>query len=221
MTQETFFQVIDQWGVSLSKLSIVVGEPCGWEGAHGVYKKDGHWIYYSADGRNHIEEDLMSSEDAAFDELLRKITVDLRDYTNKFVTRKIAKIPKDRICQILQETYGFSSQRAIDAWEYLKQDMHVLFEYKYYVTTGKFVPDPYGYKVQGYSAMQLHNTTYLTVLGAFNYLIYLTVKPQEALDHLKKGLPNRDILFLKNTGTAHRKKDAICTLLELPNCYKK
>lgn len=193
MKQEEFFQVIDQYGISLTKLSIVIGEPCGWEGAHGVYEKDGHWIYYSADGRNHIDEDIMNSEDEAFDEMLRKVNVDLRGFTNKFVTREIAKIPKDVVCHFLQKQYVLSSQQSRDAWDYLKQDMHVLFEFKYYIANGKFVPDKYCYRVQGYTAEQLYDTTYLEVLGAFNYLIYLTIKPQEALANLKKGLPRRKI----------------------------
>ena len=31
--------MINDWGIDLNKLSIVIGEPCGWEGAHGIYKK--------------------------------------------------------------------------------------------------------------------------------------------------------------------------------------
>lgn len=44
-------------------------------------------------------------------------------------------------------------------------------------------------EVQGYSAEELKNTTKLTTLGAYNYLIYLRESPKEALDNLCKGLP--------------------------------
>lgn len=43
--------------------------------------------------------------------------------------------------------------------------------------------------VEGYTAQQLKETTHLTVLGAYNYLIYLREDPKTALDNLKKGLP--------------------------------
>lgn len=42
--------------------------------------------------------------------------------------------------------------------------------------------------VEGYTAQQLKETTKLTVLGAYNYLIYLREDPKTALDNLRKGL---------------------------------
>jgi hypothetical protein len=53
------------------------------------------------------------------------------------------------------------------------------------------VPEKYCYSVQGYTAQQLYETTYLDALGAFNYLVYLKRKPKEALADLKAGLPRR------------------------------
>lgn len=191
MKQQEFFQMVDECGIDLNKLSIVIGERCGWEGIHGLYEKDGQWFYYSADGRNHIEEEAMRSEDDAFDAILSKMNVELRSFTNKFVSREIAKLPKQVVCDFLQKEYSLAPKQTDDAWNYLKQDMHVLFEFKYYVANGMFVPEKHSYKVQGYSAEQLHKTTYLEVLGAFNYLIYLSTKPKEALSNLKNGLPRR------------------------------
>ena len=45
--------------------------------------------------------------------------------------------------------------------------------------------------VEGYTAKQLNETTHLTVMGAYNYLIYLREDPKTALDNLKKGLPTK------------------------------
>lgn len=73
----------------------------------------------------------------------------------------------------------------------LKRDMYVLAEFKHYVATGSFVPADCCYRIQGYSAEQLCRTTCLTPLGAFNYLIYLQERPEEALANLKAGLPRR------------------------------
>ena len=42
--------------------------------------------------------------------------------------------------------------------------------------------------VEGYTAQKLTEITRLTVLGAYNYLIYLREDPKTALDNLKKGL---------------------------------
>lgn len=193
MKQKEFLQLIDQYGLNLNKLSITIGETSGWEGAHGVYFKNGTWFYYSADGRNHIDESALENEDKAFEKMMKYVFLDLdtKRYLTKIIDEDIVKIGKETVCRFIQEKYAMSEQQANDAWTYLKQDMHVLFEFKYYVAKGDFVPDKYCYKVQGYSAEQLHTTTYLEVLGAFNYLIYLGAKPQEALANLKKGLPRR------------------------------
>ena len=196
MKQQEFFELIDQYGISLIELGINIGKLSGWEGVHGIYEKDGKWFYYSADGRNHIDKTPLENEERAFDKIFRDVFADL--YTGCYLTpsidAEIIKIKKDVICQFIRETYSMSEQQANDAWEYLKQDMHVLFEFKYYVAKGEFVPAKNCYKVQGYSAEQLYTTTYLEVLGAFNYLIYLTMKPQEALDKLKKELPRRSVI---------------------------
>lgn len=43
--------------------------------------------------------------------------------------------------------------------------------------------------VKGYIAEQLYQNTYLSVLGAYNYLIYLREAPINAIEDLKQGLP--------------------------------
>lgn len=102
-----------------------------------------------------------------------------------------SKLPKDAVCCFLRENYDMSEQQADDALRYLKRDMNVLAEFKHYVATGSFVPADCCYRIQGYSAEQLCRTTCLTPLGAFNYLIYLQERPEEALANLKAGLPRR------------------------------
>lgn len=191
MKREEFFQLIDEYGIDLNKLSIAIDSPSGWEGDHGVYEENGQWIYFSADGRNRIDKELLASEDEAFDKIMTDVDYDLRSFTNRNVTREIAKLPKKDVCEFLQKEYALTLRQAIEAWDYLKQDMNVLFEFKYYIVKGEFVPEKYCYKVKGYSAEQLYKTSYLEVLGAFNYLIYLKRKPNEALAALKAGLPRK------------------------------
>lgn len=45
--------------------------------------------------------------------------------------------------------------------------------------------------VQGYTAKYLFENYPLNELGAYNYLIYLREKPEEALEKLKQGLPRK------------------------------
>ena len=209
MKRQEFFELIDQYGISLSKLSIKVGKISGWEGDHGIYEEDGNWFYYSADERNNIDKTPLESEEIALDKIFRTVFVDLdtKRYLTLSIDEEIVKIKKDTICKFIRENYSMSEQQANDAWEYLKQDMHVLFEFKYYVAKGEFVPAKNCYKVQGYSAEQLYTTTYLEVLGAFNYLVYLKTKPQEALDKLKKGLPRRKVFSDKDLKEVQKKMD--------------
>ena len=199
MKQQEFLQLIDLYGIDLNKLSIVIGELSGWEGAHGVYSKEGQWIYFSTDGWNNIDESSFESEDEAFDKMMTQVFVDL--YTSHYITRSIdkdiIKIKKETVCNYLRDTYSYSERKAESAWEYLKKDMHVLFEFKYYVLNGSFIPEKQCYKVQGYSAEQIHKTTHLEVLGAFNYLVYLSTKPQEALANLKKKDCLKEIIIIK------------------------
>lgn len=209
MKRQEFLELIDQYGISLSRLGIRLDEISGWEGDHGIYEEDGKWFYYSSDGRNHIDKTLLENEEIAFDKMFHVVFVDLdiECYLTLSIDEEIVKIKKNMICQFIRETYSMSEQQANDAWEYLKNDMHALFEFKYYVAKGDFVPADDCYKVQGYSAEQLYTTTYLEVLGAFNYLVYLKTKPQEALDKLKKGLPRRKVFSDKDLKAVQKKMD--------------
>ena len=196
MTQEEFFQQIENLGIDLQALRIVVGRCSGRAGVHGIYEKDGQWIYYFADDRNDIYEEIVGNEEEAFDKMYRYTFVDLRlkRYLSTTITEDIAKIDKQTVCQFISKTYSMSEQKANDMWNNLKRDMHVLFEFKYYVANNEFVPDKFCYKVRGYSAEQLYNATSLTTLGAFNYMVYLKRKPEEALANLQKELPRRRLL---------------------------
>lgn len=45
--------------------------------------------------------------------------------------------------------------------------------------------------VEGYNAKQLNQNTHLSVIGAYNYLIYLREDAKNALEDLQKGLPQK------------------------------
>lgn len=87
MKKQEFFELIDQYGISLSKLGIIIGETSGWEGDHGIYEEDGKWFYYSSDGRNNIDKTPLENEEIAFDKIFRDVFADL--YTECYLTPSI------------------------------------------------------------------------------------------------------------------------------------
>jgi hypothetical protein len=89
----------------------------------------------------------------------------------------------------LQTEYGYSEEKAKKAVEYLMRVPIIAFEYSYFISHGDFVPDQYASTFSGYTAKGLCEGTGLTVLGAFNFMVYLKQNPDEALVNL-----NRDFL---------------------------
>ena len=70
-----------------------------------------------------------------------------------------------------------------------KEHQDIMMEYGEYTLTKQFTDNPIS--VEGYTAKRLTETTKLTVLGAYNYLIYLRRNPAEALKNLAAGLPTK------------------------------
>jgi len=93
----------------------------------------------------------------------------------------------------LAENYGYGRQKAEKAVAYLMQVEYIACEFVYFIEHGTFVPPHLACVFEGYTAQRLYEETSLTVLGAFNYMVYLKTKPQEALENLRKGLPSRTI----------------------------
>ena len=63
--------------------------------------------------------------------------------------------------------------------------------YQYIMNDEAFTLNPI--KVEGFTAQYLVTHYSLSILGAYNYLIYLRERPEEALMNLKEGLPRRKI----------------------------
>ena len=72
----------------------------------------------------------------------------------------------------------------------LKKFSDIYNEFIEYITFG-IIDENNCIKVNGYDVNKLLKTTYLSPLGAYNYLIYLRENPKEALADLKKGLPRK------------------------------
>lgn len=95
------------------------------------------------------------------------------------------------IIEHLKTEYGYSDIKAQKALDYLLQAKFIAFEYWYYIENGHFILDEYAEAYSGYTAKRIATETDLTVLGAFNYMVYLKQKPDEALANLKNGLPRK------------------------------
>ena len=79
---------------------------------------------------------------------------------------------RKRIEKILQK---------LDQYEDIKLEFYETIIYENFPVSGAI-------EVCRYTAKKLNETTHLTVLGAYNYLIYLREDPKTTLDNLKKGL---------------------------------
>lgn len=97
---------------------------------------------------------------------------------------------ENSIKEYLIKECGMSRKAAQDAFDKLYKHYDLLNEFYFYVKNGRF-ESYYPSTAEGYSAQQLYETTYLTPIGAYNYLIYLRESPEEALENLEKGLPRK------------------------------
>lgn len=112
-------------------------------------------------------------------------------FVNRSITRNVIQTSKSYVCNFLQKKYSIPKSDAEDTWAYLLQDFRILNEVKYFALNNKFVPEKHCVKIRGYSAQDIYEKTYLTEIGAYNYLIYLEKKPEQALENLRKELARK------------------------------
>lgn len=159
----------------------------------GYYQRsNGLWIVFVTDSERgvEIESYTCDSDDKAFDKVFNLAeSHNFIDTCEKTIANFEEKEPV--ILSYLMKEYKYSEKKANEALEYLKQNKYVAFEFLYYIENGVFVPEKYATNYYGYTAEKLSQRDDLTLLGAFNYLIYLQKKPEEALANIKKGLPRR------------------------------
>lgn len=104
---------------------------------------------------------------------------------------KLGEAKRDHaIKDYLLKECSMSEKRAQDTLSKLSSQTDILNEFYFYVRNRKFASfNPV--TVEGLSEKQLKDTTYLSPVGAYNFLIYLRESPDEALADLKKGLPRK------------------------------
>ena len=112
-------------------------------------------------------------------------------FVNRSITRNVIQTSKSYVCDFLQKKYSISKSDAEGSWEYLLYDFRILNEVKYFALNNDFVSEKHCVKIRGYSARDIYEKTYLTEIGAYNYLIYLEKNPEQALENLRKGLSRK------------------------------
>jgi hypothetical protein len=95
------------------------------------------------------------------------------------------------IIRKLTDDGKMSTKRAVLAVQKLQTHQDIYHEYVSVVKNDGAVSSDKQIHVEGYTAQQLSQNYPLSLLGAYNYLIYLRESPKEALADLKNGLPRR------------------------------
>lgn len=89
----------------------------------------------------------------------------------------------------LKNHMGLSEKRVLQELEGLKKYSDIVNEFAYYIQNSWNSNKTEWITIEGFSARKLIEQYSLSVLGAYNYLIYLCEDPNEALEFLTKGLP--------------------------------
>lgn len=194
MTKNEFLEKMDAYGINLKKYQILVDEYVPVSYYLGIYKKGKEWVIYDVKDRNQvIVLHKGNSENEVYDEFYDTVFVRLNvmGLINNGIDKKTVQTPKSYVCDFLQKKYNISKSDAEDTWNYLMCDFHILNEVKYFALNNEFMPEDDCYRVEGYSAQDIYRKTYLTEIGAYNYLIYLRKHPKQALKNLKDELPRK------------------------------
>lgn len=159
----------------------------------GIYKDGDKWIVYNVGDRNEVSIFYEGNERTAYMYIYGALLTDIENagFVNQSITEDVIQTSKSYVCDFLQKKYSISKSDAEGAWEYLLYDFRILNEVKYFALNNDFVPAKNCCKIRGYSAQDIYEKTYLTEIGAYNYLIYLEKYPEQALKDLNNGLPRK------------------------------
>lgn len=155
--------------------------------ACGYYRKDdGGYCAFITEHERGIPN---RTTHCATEEEAQKQLVDWMNAHNLINLREDGGFSPSALCRYLNEHYGYDKTQTEQALQYLAQDRAIATEFAYYARYGKYVPEQYITTCEGYTVKRLKEETKLSMLGAFNYMVYLRRKPAEALEQLKNGLP--------------------------------
>lgn len=95
------------------------------------------------------------------------------------------------LVKAFMNTFGMTEKRAVMAIQKLQTHEDIFDEFVSVVFSEQRVENSNAIKVEGFTAEKLNSDYPLSLLGAYNYLIYLRESPKEALEDLRKGLPRK------------------------------
>ena len=153
-----------------------------------IKKYDRYYIRFIGGAHEELLCDLLISDEDAKDILTdnSKISDVFSDYEKNIKWTKnyfVDSAIKDHMLYVCH-MYGDRITKEIE-----KLNRHQDIKMEFYRTLMREAfPKNRAITVEGYTAQKLTETTRLTVLGAYNYLIYLREDPKTALNNLKKGL---------------------------------
>lgn len=96
-----------------------------------------------------------------------------------------------QILNLLKTDFRMTEKRAILAMKKLQTHQDIYDEFVLVATTKKCASKDRAITIEGFTAEKLNHDFPLSVMGAYNFLIYLRENPKEALEDLKKGLPRK------------------------------
>ena len=176
MTEKEFWQKIKNYGINLNLFQIAFGHKTDEMYYSGIFEdKNGKWNFYKVEDRNLVSVRYKGNKDTAIDYLYNSLLAQIWEhgYNSQYITNDVIQTPKFVVCNFLQKKYSISKSEAENIWNYLMRDFDVLNEVKYFVLNNKFVPEDDCYKVQGYSAQNVHELLGLNIFDSFIYLIKL------------------------------------------------
>ena len=95
------------------------------------------------------------------------------------------------IIDLLKNEYRMSEKRAVLTVQKLLSHKDIYDEFVMTATSGEYADRSSAIKAEGFTAEALNTEYPLSLLGAYNFLIYLRESPEAALEELKKGLPKK------------------------------
>lgn len=175
MTKEEFLKKIDSYGINLNLYSIAMDYRTDRMYYSGIYQDNGKWVVYQVGEQNRVVVLYKGTEKEAYEELYDILFVLIRSkgYINQSITKNVIQTSEANVCHFFEDKYDINKISINDTWNYLKYDFHVLNELKYFALYNKFVPEDDCYKVQGYSAQDVHELLDLNIFDSFIYLIKL------------------------------------------------
>ena len=123
------------------------------------------------------------------DDIYEKVCEINNWYITNYRSKDEAVLIREMVADYLCNECGISENRAKSVIKGLGKHKEVYYEFASYVKNRQFSSDAFA--VEGYTAEQLYNNYPLSVVGAYNYLIYLREDPQNAIADLKAGLPRK------------------------------